>query len=198
MPYAVHLLSPLLVAVMLLQPGPPPSGRPVAWMDAPLAAVAAARDGRRPRPSPAFAAAEQARLEREAASVGARVVWSLDGCPPEPGRRPRTYGRYCTAEPDVIHINPHVRTFAADLRDGSTAATLRHELAHRAVWTACRTPTPPVAGGRGEALANAWAIRFYGADRDLLLEGRPAAYRPGPADFRAADAVHAGDCAGPA
>lgn len=166
----------------------------VGWMDGPLFVAAVARVSREPSTSAGFALVEMRRLEDEAASVGARVEWSLDGCEPSAGAAWRTFGRFCASTPDVVYLNGSSRLFASSLRSGAVASTLRHELAHRAVWLMCGTLSPRVARGRGEALANAYAIRFYGADHDLLMAGRPAGYRVTPADYVAAQSVHDGDC----
>lgn len=176
-----------------------PAGAGVAVFDAPLRSEAESAVARYRDPETGTLAHEEEmrRLEAVAGSVGARIEWGiapmLEHCTSS-GPRRRLHGAFCPRTPDVVYINPYATSFSSDLRNGSTASTLRHELAHRAMLLACGTVSPRAANGRDEAVASAYAIRYYGADHDSLTRGHGAEYQVRDGDYEAAALIHAGFC----
>lgn len=148
---------------------------------------------------------EISNLEDIAESVGARIHWGLDfngACTPY--ENPNViYGSYCIHTPDVIYINDANNRFASRVRYGYVYNTLLHELSHRSIYKTCGTTVPDVVKRTGhedkmEAITNAYAVRYYGANMNKLTENHPDEYiideNMKTEFFNLATAIHDGKC----
>lgn len=148
---------------------------------------------------------EISNLEKIAESVGARIHWGLDfngACTPY--EHPNViYGSYCIHTPDVIYINDSNNRFTSRLRYGYVYNTLLHELSHRSIYKTCGVITPEIVKRAGyedkmEAITNAYAVRYYGANMSKLTENHPDEYIIDDSMrttlFNLASSIHDGEC----
>lgn len=138
---------------------------------------------------------EQQRLETRlgwlASLDGATITEDRTTC--GVGANHRTLGMFCADNPDIIYINASTGSFPSDLRTGRLDATIRHELAHRAIFRQCRTLTP-FGANHEESVTSAFAVLFMGATTSTITDRRADGYQIGFEDWILAWLVGHGIC----
>lgn len=142
---------------------------------------------------------------RDAASqlvklAGADIKWNLQNIPCEGTANSTTVAIYCPATPDVIYVNESHQDYETIAKSTAFIDDIKHELAHRAIDAKCKTTDPDVAKGRTEAIANSYAVLYFGASRSSFDNTNtiglktPLAYVPDAESDGMAGQVHSGAC----
>ena len=106
-----------------------------------------------------------------------------------------TMAAFCSASPRVVYVNKAHAAYSTNITDPYYVDVMKHEMGHALVFQQCGTTRPPV-GVSGEALANSYALKYLGGNRDNLqanIDDYPE-YTMSDASDRAAERVHNGTC----
>lgn len=130
--------------------------------------------------------------------AGAEIKWNLNDIPCEGTASSSTVAIYCSTTPDVIYVNESHQDYETFAKNGVLIDSVKHELAHRAIDQHCRTTDPDIAKGRTEAIANSYAVLYYGANVNSFNNTgnvkTPLAYVPDEESNEMAKQVHSGAC----
>lgn len=130
--------------------------------------------------------------------AGAEIKWNLNGIPCEGTASSSTVAIYCSMTPDVIYVNESHQDYETFAKNGVLIDSVKHELAHRAIDQHCRTTDPDIAKGRTEAIANSYAVLYYGANVNSFNNTgnvkTPLTYVPDEESNEMAKQVHSGAC----
>lgn len=113
-----------------------------------------------------------------------------------------TFGFYCPVTPNVIYANQQVNGWDSIY---APSAGIRHEIAHHAIHMYCGTIQPPVVIQNGvnrfEGVTNSYAVKYLGADANLLSQSAQQAAANNHRQYlmddftdKAAEAIHRGEC----
>ena len=108
-----------------------------------------------------------------------------------------TMAAFCSANPRVIYVNQAHAGYSTNITTPYYADVIKHEMGHALVYQQCGTTRPPV-GVNGEALANSYALKYLGGNRDNLqrnIQDFPE-YTMSDASDQAAERVHNKQCTG--
>lgn len=95
---------------------------------------------------------------------------------------------YCPATPDTVYINGNATDFEKNVNNGAIMDTVKHELAHRAIYFKTGSTDPFDDGG--EAVASSYAVLYLGASRASLDSNRPHEYLMSPLSDLKAVIIH--------
>lgn len=130
--------------------------------------------------------------------AGAEIKWNLNDIPCEGTASSSTVAIYCSTTPDIIYVNESHQDYETFAKNGVLIDSVKHELAHRAIDQHCRTTDPDIAKGRTEAIANSYAVLYYGANVNSFNNTgnvkTPLAYVPDDESNEMAKQVHSGAC----
>lgn len=138
--------------------------------------------------------------EQVAKIAGAEIKWNLSNIPCTGTTSETTVALYCPTTPNVIYVNESHKDYETLARSDTFIDSIKHELAHRAIDQLCRTTDPSIANGRTEAIANSYAVLYFGANRssydntNTIGLKTPLAYVPDAESDEMARQVHQNNC----
>lgn len=108
-----------------------------------------------------------------------------------------TMAAFCAANPSVIYVNQAHAGYSSNIATPYYADVIKHEMGHALVYRQCGTTRPPV-GVNGEALANSYALKYLGGNRENLQRNTQdfPEYTMSDASDQAAERVHNKQCTG--
>ena len=135
-----------------------------------------------------------------AAAFGVVILWdgetkATTRCIAEdPDARATHVAFFCSLEPYIVYLNADSPAMPSHLYEPGFVDTVKHELAHHAIWLRCGDSDEWEVPKEG--LTNSYAVQYLGADRDDLNSRSSVddAYRMTADTDAAATRVHDGTC----